>query len=239
MPSGVYLTMQAMKLKLEELDNLAHNLANVNTDGFKEENVNFESVLTNAEGGDGQKENTAVAFKSINFAQGPIVTTGDEMNVALQGPGFFEVQTETGNFYTRDGVFGINASGELVDTKGGKVMGESGSIVPGNGRIEISPSGVVMVDGEEKGKIKMVEFGDLGQVKSVGSSRFKASDQASPQVAKHSELLQGKVEQSNTSTVGNLVKLVEVTRQYETYQKILSQQSKMDEESANSLGRLT
>lgn len=245
MSSSMYLALRGAKLREQELEVTAHNLANATSNGFKESRITFDTVLTGAErrvdGGVRPSILQPEAKTTINFADGPIQPTDNELDLALQGKGFFEIQTEQGNFYTRDGSFALNDSGDLVSIHGGgRVAGANGTInIAESGHLEISSAGVVSVNGVEKGKIRVVDFEDPSVLVPAGSSLFKAKEGAAANEASGTTVLQGKIEGSNVSVVLCLTQLIEISREYQAYQKVINNQSKLDQEAASSIGRVS
>lgn len=243
MSIGIYSALSGIKIKEEELDLVAHNLANSSTNGYKEENVAFEAVLGTYQNGGADASATpfsVVGKRSYNFQPGPIVTTNNSFDLAIQGDGFFEIQTEKGTFYTRDGAFSTDSTGKLVNQKGDLVVGSTGAIQVGtDGNVQISPSGTVTVNGEQKGSVKIVNFADPQKLQAAGGNYFRASGDAAPTNAANPSVLQGKLEQSNTNVMLSLVKLVEISKQYQTYQKMISNQTRLESESATSLGKVS
>jgi flagellar basal-body rod protein FlgF len=240
---GVDASIACMKLKEQELEVVAHNIANANTNGFKEERVIFERVLKEQQGAaaaSGIKQYDVKARKVVDFRPGDIQTTGNQLDLAIQGDGFFEIQTDKGNFYTRNGSFALDSQGRIVTQQGGVVMGSQGPIVLKEGsNIQIAQTGSINLDGEEVGQVKIVTFDDLSKLNPAGTTLFEAGAGTQPKVVENPSLLQGKSETSNTNIVLGLVRMMEVARQHETYEKVLRNQGKMDETAVGSLGRVS
>ncbi len=242
--------INAIRTKERELEVVAHNLANATTNGYKSQNITFRTVLENASEGQGGTDGSETAapqvaqtekeaIRVIDFSPGTIVSTAAPLDLALQGDAFFEVSTPEGARYTRNGSFMIDSAGELATPNGEKVMGSRGAIrLSGEGDIQISSSGVVMVGEDEVDTIKLVRFEDPQALEPVGHTLFRAGEGTSPLETSGVEVLQGKVELSNANVVTSLVKLIEISRQYESYQKILASQMKIEQQ-ATQMGRIT
>lgn len=243
MPVGIYAALSGMKMKQEELDIVANNLANSSTNGFKENNVSFQSILSKKEAAkseDLQTEFVGYSEKTINMNPGDVFTTNNPLDVAIQGNSFFEVQTAGGTFYTRNGSFALNNDGEIINHQGEKIVGENGPIrVEKGGHIEISLNGTVTVDGSEVGKLKLVAFQKPQALKTVGSNLFKIDGDNSIVPDSGSTILQGKLENSNVNVTLNLVKLLDINRQHQNYQKIIQTQQKIDDQISSSIGRIS
>ncbi len=240
--SGIYSALSGMKMKELELESVAHNIANINTVGFKEEKLSFESVLSQEQDQEGVSSTPFVQVKehTINFSNGAVMTTNNPMDMALQGDGFFQVQNEKGTFYTRNGTFALNTQGDLVTQDGDRVMGTNGVIHLDEGaKVEISTNGTIKANGEDIGQVKVIRFDDPQKLSSVGAMLFKAEDSAQTSEGTDTQVLQGKLESSNTNMMMGLVHLIDISRQYQMYQKVISNGAKLDQEGASSLGKIS
>ncbi len=239
MSIGMYSALSAIKLKEQELDITAHNIANATTPGFKENLVSFTALLSKYQGTPGETPFAGIGARVVNFEQGAFTSTQNPLDIGLQGKGLLEIQTDSGTFYTRSGSLALDSEGYLVTTSGAKVMGAGGAIhIDQKGSVEISPAGNINVSGQEQGKIRIVSFGK-DDLEPVGASLFRAKDGATPQEDRETTVLQGKLETSNTNVMKNLIKLMEVSRDYQAYQKVMAAQNKVDEVAASSIGKLS
>ncbi len=241
MSMGIYSAVSALKVKDMELDVVAHNIANANTNGFKEQQVSFKAVMARNGRNRSRVSTPFVQFskRSINFNMGSLAHTGNSLDVALQGDGFLEVKHDGGTFYTRNGSLALNAAGNLVTQNGDLVMGEGGPIQVGSGGIiNISKRGLISVDGVERGRIKLVRFQDPQKLEVAGATLFRGGEKAQLMPDTETQVLQGNVEMSNTDVVKNLVHLIEISRQFESYQKVLSANMQL-ERNANQMARLS
>ncbi|EKD42156.1 MAG: flagellar basal body rod protein [uncultured bacterium] len=239
MSIGIYSALSGLKMKEQELDVVAHNMANVNTTGFKEQTMTFEAVMSKNNQDNEVTPFVQIGEENINFQNGSVFGTQNPLDLALQGEGFFEVQNEKGSFLTRNGAFVLNQNGELVNSTGAKVMGENGPIVIGVGsNVQIATSGAITVDGEDKGRIRVIKVSDPKKIHSAGSTLYRVDPDASIEKDETSQVFQGKLEQSNTNIMQSLVKLIDISRQYQSYQKFISNQNKLEQESVSSLGRI-
>lgn len=193
---------------------LANNLANVNTPGFKADQLQFSEVLNGATSGPGIRMD-----QFVQFDPGSVEQTGNPLDVAIQGGGFFEVDTPDGPRFTRDGSFRIGSSGLIVTSEGHAVNGTAGPIAigPDVAEITISDSGAVFADGAQVGILSVVEFVNAPPTK-VGGNLFSGFGQtpvAAPQ------MMQGAIERSNVESVAEMTRMIEISRGYETYQKLI------------------
>lgn len=222
-----------------QLDVVANNVANVNTNGFKADHQLFEEFLTsgahedNFQGNDRRVSYVQDRGTYRDASQGAIQSTGNPLDVAINGSGYLAVQTANGERYTRDGNLHLNNTGQLVTASGDAVLGTGGPIVfqPTDHDITISPDGTVtVVEGVNRadsirGKLRIVNFADPQSVQKQGNNLYAAGDGAVPQPDTKSTIQQGSIEKSNVNAVGEMSHMVEVTRTYQQISNLLQMQS--------------
>ncbi|MBI4264097.1 MAG: flagellar hook basal-body protein [Acidobacteria bacterium] len=219
MPGGAYSALSGMRARLEELDRLAADLANISTAGYKTERAGtrvaergeFASALDSA-------VDVVAGQSRIDFRPGTIATTSRDLDVAIEGRGFFVLDTPAGPRYTRNGAFTRRADGLLTTTQGEPVLGESGEIALGKGPITIEADGTITSGGTVLGQIQIVEFEHDTDLVRESGARFRAIAGATPRPAE-GKLLGGALEQSNASVVDLMAKLTEVSRGFESLQR--------------------
>ncbi len=208
----------------EQYQVITQNIANANTSGYKRGVTSFAVALASAQGG----ASGPTSVTQTDFSQGHLTPTGRNLDLALEGKGFFTVDTPNGETYTRGGVFNLNAQGQLVDYAGNPVAGESGPItVPRTAlasSLTVSASGDVAAGEQKLGKLKIVEFQPGTKLNAIGECYFSAPAGASPQPSTTTVVHQNFQEASNVSLVQELVNLVNVTRMYEANAKTLTTQ---------------
>jgi flagellar basal-body rod protein FlgF len=224
MAGGYYIALSGMRARLDALDRLASDIANVSTAGYRAERAttaqadraDFGAVLTSA-------IDVAGGPTRIDLRAGAIAPTGRDLDVAIDGPGMFVVSTPGGPRYTRDGRFVRGADGTLTTSSGLAVQGQTGAPlnVGKSGAIEIDEDGSVRSNGATVGRLKVVAFKDPGALIREGTSLFRANSQV-PGPAPGSAVRPGALEQSNVSVVDRITELTNVTRSFETMQKALS-----------------
>jgi flagellar basal-body rod protein FlgF len=221
-----------------QMDVVANNVANVNTNGYKADKSLFQEYLrTGAREDNFIGSDRAVSFvldrgSYRDFTQGPAEQTKNPLDVAIDGGGFLVVQTAAGERYTRDGGLQINNQGQLVTANGDAVLGTNGPIVfqPTDHDIAIASDGnISVVEGinrtdSVRGKLRLVSFADAQQLLKEGSNLYSAGNAAAqPDTA--SRVRQGFVEKSNVSSVTEMSRMIEVTRTYTQIANMLQQQS--------------
>jgi flagellar basal body rod protein FlgG len=223
-------TYTALDARMKLVDIIANNLANSNTAGFKRD---FGLILKNETG--------SKALSQVDVSPGQIVPTGNELDAAIDGPGFFVIETPNGNRYTRSGNFILNAAGELVTKDGLKVLSTSNSpINVGEGRVEIRDGGVVTLDGNEVGTLRVVTFDDVTKIEKEGLARFAwKGSPAGVQTVSDPAVRGGHLERSNVNAIDEMVHLMSAYREFEAVQRALKTlMNEMDGKLIQQLGSL-
>jgi flagellar basal-body rod protein FlgF len=227
MDSGFYAACTALMARTQALDLVANNLANTSTPGYRAQHNIFRSFLAAASGQAGSALNQAVnnfgilGGSQMDLTQGNLEHTGNDLDFAVQGPGFFVVQNANGRFFTRNGNFQVSPQGQLITSEGDPVMGDAGVIRIIGGPVSVSADGTVSVNGALTGKIKLVEFPAGTDLQSVGKTYYSAPAHSDTAATK-STVAQGTLESSNVDTVASAVELVSVQRYAEMMQRALS-----------------
>jgi flagellar basal-body rod protein FlgF len=223
--------------KLTQLDFIANNLANASTSGFKSEHLYF--ALMGKQAQEGVRSDFGPTSTIIDFAQGTIQNTGNPLDVAIEGDGFFAIQQNNGtNTYTRNGGFVINKNKELVTKDGAKVLGESGPVIINGTEINIDADGTIRVDGNMTGKLKIVSFVNKGQLIRGAGGRYIDDGSAGLKKSDTNRVSAGYLEMSNVNAMKEMVEMIEVNRSFETYQKIIQTLTELDKISTSRLGKL-
>jgi flagellar basal-body rod protein FlgG len=164
-----------------------------------------------------------------DFSKGPLEQTGNPLDLALEGNGFFSIQTDQGIRYTRNGAFAINPDGALATDEGDPVMGEGGEITIDGSEVRIDGAGTVIVDGTAVDKLRIVTISDLNALRKVGKTLFQLDEtQASEETQTYGGVQQGFLEGSNVNAVKAMTELIEVQRGYESYQKMIQTIGEID-----------
>lgn len=244
MDSGYYAAATAMVARTQVLDTIANNLANASTVGFRGERMVFSSLMADAGVSNGTALNQAInrygvlGEVDLDQSQGALQKTGNDLDVAIQGPGYFVVQTANGTAYTRNGSFQVSGKGELVTSTGDTVMGDGGPITLAPGHVSISADGTISVNGAVTGKIKVVEFPEGTKITSLGNVYYSAPEDKA-QEATQSDVRQGMLESSNVNPILGMVELVNAQRSAEMMQRALSMfNSEMDKTATQDLPKV-
>ena len=226
MDSGYYAACTALVARTQALDTIANNLANASTVGFRAEHNVFSSVLADAGAGTSSPLNQVInrygilSGTTVDQSQGALQKTGNELDLGIEGPGYFVVQTADGPIYTRNGAFQVSSHGQLVTASGDAVMGDRGVITMLPGPVSISADGTISSNGAVSGKLHVVEFPDGTELKSMGSTYYSAPPNTAADAVK-SSVRQGMLESSNVNPITSVVELVEAQRSAEMMQRAL------------------
>jgi len=227
--SGFYAACAGLRAQSQALEVAAHNLANLNTVGYRGQQTSFQSLLALAGSAAGNVLNYTInnfgvlEGSHLDMSAGNLENTGNPLDLGLQGPGFFVVKTDRGTRYTRDGSFRVSRAGQLTTAAGDLVLAEDGKTgirVP-SGPVSISSDGTVSANGAITGRIRLVEFPPDTKLVPEGGALLAAPD-SSPRPAKKTSLQQGALESSNVEAIRGTVALIGVQRQAEMMQRVLS-----------------
>jgi flagellar basal-body rod protein FlgF len=232
-----------------KLDVIANNLANVNTAGFKADSSLFEEYLNTP----AHEDNFVQSDRRVSFVQdrgtyrdmspGPVDATKNPLDVAIDGSAFLTVQTPAGERYTRDGSLHIDSQGQLVTVTGNPVLGANGPIIfqQTDHDINITPDGTItVVEGSGRtdsirGALRLVSFPDAQRMLKEGFNLYTAGDGAGPQADTKSTVRQGFIEKSNVSAVGEMTRMMDVTRAYTSIATLMQQQSELQKTAVQQL----
>jgi len=226
-----------------QMDVVANNIANLNTTGFKAEQLLFEEYkMPVAKDRDfafpDQRLSYTADWATIhNMATGAVTDTGNPLDVALDGEGFLAVQTPQGERYTKAGSMAIDAGGTLVDLQGNPVMSDLGpiSFTSTETDIRITADGTIATSEGVKGKLKIVEFADPQAATREGSNLWAGGD---PQPATQTRVVQGSIEKSNVSGIAEMTEMIRVQRAYESAASMQDKQDDMRRSAIQRLGTL-
>lgn len=224
MIKGIYDVVTGAIAQEKKLAVIANNIANAQTAGFKATKLIFEALESDAVVPSESPPTTFVAvFDSFtDFAHAASVETGNRTDVAIQGDGFFAVNTPEGTRYTRNGQFTLDSEKRLVTSDGFLVMGEAGGLNLDGSEIMIESDGSIFVDRVVAGKLKIVDFKDKRSLQPVGRGFFENTDPANGEIAPERYVVrQGAYEASNVEVVKEMVEMMATLRAYESYSKVI------------------
>lgn len=263
---GIFSAVSGAMAQSSRLDTIANNLANVNTTGFKKDRQVFSEYLTSYEkqndviqvprvpasiesfydmqGGDNSYVNPAGTY--TNHEQGALRATGNNLDFAIEGKGFFEVATPAGLRFTRNGGFQIDAAGRLVTKEGFPVLREGQGdpaqriIQTTTRNITVSRSGEVFDNGNNIAKLAVSDFAVTDDLQKVGSSMYalKGTAVSGPVPSPEAHVQQGYVESSNVNVVEEMTDMISANRVFEAAQQAIKAQDQMDDKLINQVGKV-
>jgi flagellar basal-body rod protein FlgF len=245
MDSGYYALSTALIARTQALDTIANNLANSSTTGFLAQRNVFSSVLTASENASNSSLNRAIndygvlGGTTLDRSQGALQKTGNDLDLALQGSGFFVVQTQNGTVYTRNGAFQVSSKGQLVTSGGDPVIGQKGPITMLPGPVSISADGTISSNGAVTGKLKVVDFPAGTALNSAGGTNYTPPANTAATTT-DAAVQQGSLESSNVNPVSGMVELISAQRSNEMMQHALSMfNSEIDKTATQDLPKIS
>ncbi len=229
----LHLSSEGMNARIVRQQVIANNLANVNTAGFKKDRA-FHQVLNivNVNAGIEYKESTI-------FEEGFMRETGEPLDFALKGNGFFVIETEAGQRYTRNGNFELDEDRQLVLPDAGPVSGEGGPIIL-NKDFEVNEKGEFVIDNMPVARLKIVSFENNAVLRKEGNSLFfyNEEDDVIEMDATDFVVRQGYLEDSNVNAIEEMVNMIMLYREFEADQKALHTFDRIMDENANRIGKV-
>jgi flagellar basal-body rod protein FlgG len=234
----------------------ANNLANVNTTGYKKDNLSFKDTFVMF-AHDQMMEPVAtvrsdklfpepmhmarprIAVSHVDFQQGAMRQTGGNLDMAIGGDGFFKLQTPQGEVYTRNGQFQVTSEGLLTNNRGEPVLGQGGEIaIPPNARVVVNEAGEICADGELVDQFQIATVEDLTALEKAGGGGYRLREGSLAQEipAEDAVVNQGYLEASNVNVVEEMVNMIETHRAFEAYQKVITTSKETDDKLIQKIG---
>jgi flagellar basal-body rod protein FlgF len=246
---GMYQSASALSSLERWQDSVSQNIASGQTTGYRKRTVNFSTDLagelhTGSRSRIGSDSGVALSFPKTNhgisFVNGETHPTRRELDVAIQGEGFFEVQRPDGTkLYSRSGEFQVRNDRTLVNGAGHEVLSDGGApitLLPGGGSVTIQPNGMIFQGENSIGKLSIQKFASNAALTPVSGGSFTAGAGSPPERVETPELMQGYLEGSNVSALREMVDLVVIARAYEANEKMIKTMDDQMEKTLNALG---
>lgn len=248
MQNTIWNAVAGSIFQMRRLDVLSNNIANANTDGFKADDMSFSAYLAQirqrqfvgARRGIDSIDDQMRTFTS--FAPGTLKTTGNPLDLAIAGDGFFTVQTPDGPQFTRSGNFRLDDQGTLVSGDGHPVLGEAGPVqlqVDVAMDLVFDEYGTVYQDGQEIGRLRVTDVANPETLQKAGGKRFKATPATRSQVMEAPQVQQGVLEGSNVNIVRDITRIVQVGRSFDAYQRVIGLVDNINQRATQQLAQVS
>lgn len=244
MDNALFVGLSRQMILRREMEIIANNIANMDTTGFKVESMMqktdpAEPAVTL--GGPRPVKFVAPDGVARDFGQGALIKTGGELDMSIEGKGFFQIQTPQGPRFTRDGRFTTDTTGRLVTQAGHAVLDESGgeiTIDMEKGQVSVGPDGSMSQGAERAGKVGMFAFANPGALEKAGDNLFRNASNLTPNPSTEAKLRQGHLESSNVKPVLEITRMVEVSRAYEQTARMMDSEAELARRTVERLGRV-
>ncbi len=241
MDNSLLVSLSQQLAAYRSMDVIANNLANISTPAFKRESVKFEEFVQQVQPSEEQSGPQTVSFVQDtgimrDLTEGRLETTGAPFDLAINGKGYFVVQTSAGDRYTRNGHLSLNADGNLVTDSGDPVLGDGGPITITNedGDVHIAADGTVSGLNGQIGKLRMVDFANDRALTKEGASLYSTSQ--NPTAVEGSQITQGMLEASNVEPVIEISHMIDVMRAYQATSTLTQSQEDLKRQAIDKLG---
>ncbi|MGF1631439.1 MAG: flagellar basal-body rod protein FlgF [Kiloniellaceae bacterium] len=223
MENASYIALSRQMTLRREMDVIANNMANLNTPAFKNQSMLFVEYLETTDSGEKMSFVQDIALVR-NLTEGQMTSTENPLDLAISGDGYFEVETPVGSRYTRNGVFQLNADGELVTSSGLRVLGEGGgpiALPPNSIDVTVTGNGTISTNQGPAGRLRLVRFENEQAMVKLADGLYDADGQEALPVD-GAEVVQGMIEGSNVQGIIELTKMIETVRHYSSTGKLVN-----------------
>ena len=255
MNGGLYINLSGIVSEGKKMDIVTNNLANINTVGYKSEGLVFgdflsQKAISAENAGDkmplADNQYPIMLYSFNNFSQGALKHTGNRLDLAIQGDGFFAVKTPNGVKYTRNGAFSLNGDEQIVTQEGFPVLGTNGkpiAITERGSDITIAKNGIINIlnpqtdENEYAGQIGIVDFKNPELLSRNGGNLFSVNKKSGkPALNDNADIEQGYLEESNVNEIKNMVELIDIDQTRTTMMNVLKSYSQVDSTAINTVG---
>lgn len=239
MDNGIYVALSRQMGLFRDMEITANNMANSNTVGYGAEKIMFDDYLIRGHEGIGNSAGNKVAYVNDyasyrDVTEGKMTATGNPLDVAINGPGYFVVQTPLGERYTRAGNFQIDTNGTLVTQQGYPVLDNGGQAITFEAQdreIAIGEAGDIVVDGQPRATLNVQEFANPQLMERTGETLYRADGLGQP--ATNSRIAHGVLESSNVNAVAELTRMIQVQRSVGSTAKLIDAQYELTRKTAD------
>ena len=226
MQNTSYIALSRQTALWRQMESVANNMANANTPAFKGEQMMFREFLVPTRSSESAVGNKLSFVQDVGLLrdvrEGPMSKTDNTLDFAIRGDGYFQIETESGMRYGRNGHFRLDQTGMLVNSQGFAVMDDRDQPIvfaPNETEIQVSPDGTVSTENGRVAKLKVVKFANDQELRNAGDSLYETAQD--PEVVDRPSIIQGMMEESNVQPVVEMTKMTQILREYEGVQKML------------------
>lgn len=230
MENTAFIALSRQGALRRKMDIVANNIANMNTNGFKGERMMFVDHVMKSKGGHSIFGDKIAYVRDvatrIDISEGPLKATGNPLDISVRGDGFFVIQTEEGERYTRNGRLELDEGGQLVNEAGQPILSDAGApffLAPEDTDITISRDGTVDTNNGAIGRLRVVRFENPQLLERLPGGLFQSD--AAPLDAEDREVVQGMLEGSNVNGIREITKMIDVHRSYDRIRKVAEDES--------------
>jgi flagellar basal-body rod protein FlgG len=237
MSGAIYLGAAGMAAQQLRLQLQSENLANADSPGYRREALAVR--LSEAQESGAPPPAVLPVHSRIDETPGRLQATGNPLDLALEGGGYFAIDTPDGVRYTRNGSFQLDPTGVLVTADGHPVLGEAGPLILPDGPVSVTPEGQVESGGAVVGRLRIGDFPGNGAMRKAGNGRFGPADPEAVEIRPaRVNVVQGSLEGANVEPVAELTGMIATQRLFQSYQRIIQAADEMDQKAATELGRV-
>ncbi len=245
MDNALLLSLSNQMVARRSMEVIANNIANMNTTGFKRESPIFEEhiVRVDAQGAFGRRKEPVSFVRDTlathDMSNGELKSTGNQLDVAIEGDGFFVVSTPAGERYTRNGNFGLDDTGRLVTSSGNPVLDDGGAEIvfsPEEASVSIARDGTISTAQGVRGRIGIAAFENPAMLKPIGDSLWETSETPLAGGDDRNKVVQGMLEGSNVQPVNEMVRMIDIMRSYQASTELLNAGEDLSRRAVQKLG---
>ena len=241
METSAYIALSRQTALRRQMAVVANNLANMNTPAFKAQNMMFVEHLVKSEGNESfiptKLSYTRDVSQFTDLSEGPALPTGNDLDLAIKGDGYFVIESPDQELYSRNGCFQLDNGGQLVNQQGFPVLSDAGTPIifgPTDTEITIARDGTVSTNNGDLGRIRIVTFEDEQRLKREASGLYTSEQE--PKDAEAPTLVQGALEGSNVEPILELTKMIETHRAFESTRKLIDREDSRQKQMIQKLG---
>lgn len=243
MDNTTYIALSRLDTQQRAMDVIANNIANANTEGFKAQRVLFSDYLSQQHGVDAPRGGTALTYTQdratyLDQSDGGLTQTGNSLDMALTGPGFFTVSTPSGTRLTRSGRFGLMPDGRISDAAGNLLLGSSGQplqVSTSDTQIRISGNGTISTENGEVGQIGIVTVDDTRQLVPEGGKLLRATGTTTAMT--QPKVTQGMIETSNVQPISELTRMIQTQRDFQFVTQFVESEGQRQQSAIDKIGQ--